>query len=97
MPEVRRLLQVYDELVFEVPQAQVADLQALMKATMERAAAMSVLLVVEVAGALKHAHRVYLGRHSNVAATKGTRCAKPSRQGYKTCDDWKMPEPPQSS
>jgi len=34
--------------VFEVPEAQVADTQALVKRTMERAAAMSVPLVVEV-------------------------------------------------
>ncbi len=48
LPEVRMLLQVHDELVFEVPEAQVADTQALVKRTMERAAAMSVPLVVEV-------------------------------------------------
>ena len=39
---------VHDELVFEVPERQVADAQALVKRTMERAAAMSVPLVVEV-------------------------------------------------
>ncbi|MFO1049907.1 MAG: DNA polymerase I [Geminicoccaceae bacterium] len=48
LPEVRMLLQVHDELVFEVPEAQVADAQALIRRTMERAAAMSVPLVVEV-------------------------------------------------
>ena len=48
LPEVRMLLQVHDELVFEVPEAQVADTQALVKRTMEGAAAMSVPLVVEV-------------------------------------------------
>ena len=48
LPEVRMLLQVQGELVFEVPEAQVADTQALVKGTMERAAAMSVPLVVEV-------------------------------------------------
>ncbi|MFL5337037.1 MAG: DNA polymerase I [Geminicoccaceae bacterium] len=48
LPEVRLLLQVHDELVFEVPEKQVADTERLVKATMERAAAMSVPLVVEV-------------------------------------------------
>ena len=48
LPEVRMLLSVHDELVFEVPQAQVAATQALVKRTMERAAALSVPLVVEV-------------------------------------------------
>jgi DNA polymerase-1 len=48
LPEVRMLLQVHDELVFEVPEKLVADTQALVKRTMERAAAMSVPLVVEV-------------------------------------------------
>ncbi|MFZ1425500.1 MAG: DNA polymerase I [Geminicoccaceae bacterium] len=48
LPDVRMLLQVHDELVFEVPEAQVADTQALVKRTMELAAAMSVPLVVEV-------------------------------------------------
>ena len=48
LPEVRMLLSVHDELVFEVPERQVADAQAVIKRTMERAAAMSVPLVVEV-------------------------------------------------
>jgi DNA polymerase-1 len=48
LPEVRMLLQVHDELVFEVPERQVEDAQALIRTTMERAAAMSVPLVVEV-------------------------------------------------
>ena len=48
LPEVRMLLSVHDELVFEVPERQVADAQALIRGTMERAAAMSVPLVVEV-------------------------------------------------
>ncbi|MFO1036952.1 MAG: DNA polymerase I [Geminicoccaceae bacterium] len=48
LPEVRMLLQVHDELVFEVPEKQVEDAQAVVKQTMERAAAMSVPLVVEV-------------------------------------------------
>ena len=48
LPEVRMLLQVHDELVFEVPEQLVADAQSLIKRTMERAAAMSVPLVVEV-------------------------------------------------
>ena len=48
LPQVRMLMQVHDELVFEVPEKQVADTQALVKGTMERAAAMSVPLVVEV-------------------------------------------------
>ena len=42
------LLQVHDELVFEVPEKLVADAQTLIKRTMEHAAAMSVPLVVEV-------------------------------------------------
>ena len=48
LPEVRMLLSVHDELVFEVPERQVDDAQAVIKRTMERAAAMSVPLVVEV-------------------------------------------------
>jgi DNA polymerase-1 len=48
LPEVRMLLSVHDELVFEVPEKLVADAQTLIKRTMERAAAMSVPLVVEV-------------------------------------------------
>ncbi len=48
LPEVRMLLQVHDELVFEVPEAQVDAAQSLIRTTMERAAAMSVPLVVEV-------------------------------------------------
>ncbi len=48
LPEVRMLLQVHDELVFEVPEKLVADAQTLIRRTMERAAAMSVPLVVEV-------------------------------------------------
>jgi DNA polymerase-1 len=48
LPEVRMLLSVHDELVFEVPERQVEDAQALIRTTMERAAAMSVPLVVEV-------------------------------------------------
>ena len=48
LSEVRMLLSVHDELVFEVPEQQVDDAQALIKRTMERAAAMSVPLVVEV-------------------------------------------------
>jgi DNA polymerase I len=48
LPEVRMLLSVHDELVFEVPERQVDEAQAVIKRTMERAAAMSVPLVVEV-------------------------------------------------
>jgi DNA polymerase I len=48
LSDVRMLLQVHDELVFEVPEKQVPDTEALVKRTMERSAAMSVPLVVEV-------------------------------------------------
>jgi len=42
------LLQVHDELVFEVPPAELAEMQALVKYEMEHAAALSVPLVVDL-------------------------------------------------
>lgn len=47
LPEVRMLLQVHDELVFEVPMEQVTAAEALIKPVMEGAADLSVPLVVE--------------------------------------------------
>jgi len=44
----RMLLQVHDELVFEVPKAEVDETAALVKKTMENAAFLSVPLTVEV-------------------------------------------------
>lgn len=44
----RMLLQVHDELVFEVPDSEVAPTEALLREEMEGAAALSVPLVVEV-------------------------------------------------
>ena len=46
-PSARMLLQVHDELVFEVPEADAAHLAAVAKDVMERAATLSVPLVVE--------------------------------------------------
>ncbi|MEK0085502.1 DNA polymerase I [Benzoatithermus flavus] len=48
LPEVRMLLQVHDELVFEVPMEQVAAAEAVIKPVMEGAASLSVPLVVEI-------------------------------------------------
>ncbi|MFM2151789.1 MAG: polymerase [Pseudomonadota bacterium] len=48
MPRVRMLLQVHDELLFEVPEAEVDALEALVKPIMERAVALRVPLVVDV-------------------------------------------------
>jgi DNA polymerase-1 len=48
LPEVRMLLQVHDELVFEVPMEQVAEAEAAIKPVMEGAASLSVPLVVEI-------------------------------------------------
>ena len=44
----RMLLQVHDELIFEVPDAEVEATGALVKATMEAAATLTVPLVVDV-------------------------------------------------
>ena len=46
--DVRMLLQVHDELVFEVPEQAVAKVQELVKTTMEGAASLDVPLVVDV-------------------------------------------------
>nr|WP_205762578.1 DNA polymerase I [Magnetospirillum aberrantis] len=46
--KARMLLQVHDELVFEVPEAEIADTTALVKRVMEGAAQLDVPLVVEV-------------------------------------------------
>ena len=46
--DVRMLLQVHDELVFEVPEKAVDEVQKLVKTTMEGAAALDVPLVVDV-------------------------------------------------
>ncbi len=46
--DVRMLLQVHDELVFEVPEQAVAKVQELVKSTMEGAASLDVPLVVDV-------------------------------------------------
>src|SRR5690606_13442472 len=46
LPEVRMLLQVHDELVFEVPEAQVEDAKALARREMERVVQLEVPLVV---------------------------------------------------
>ncbi len=46
-PSVKMLLQVHDELVFEVPEAQVEDAKIHVKKCMEGAASLSVPLVVE--------------------------------------------------
>jgi len=43
----RMLLQVHDELIFEAPEDEVADLQACAKDIMENAIALSVPLVVD--------------------------------------------------
>ena len=48
MPQVRMLLQVHDELLFEVPEGEVAALEALVKPLMERAVPLRVPLVVDV-------------------------------------------------
>lgn len=48
LPEARMLLQVHDELVFEVPEKLVGDVKALVTPVMEGAAELSVPLVVEV-------------------------------------------------
>jgi DNA polymerase-1 len=47
-PDVRMLLQVHDELVFEVPETVVEPARALIKAVMEGAAELDVPLVVDV-------------------------------------------------
>jgi DNA polymerase I len=47
-PEVRMLLQVHDELVFEAPENAVEPAKALVKSVMEGAAALDVPLVVDV-------------------------------------------------
>ena len=44
----RMLLQVHDELVFEVPPPELAEVQALVKQEMEHAATLSVPLVVDM-------------------------------------------------
>lgn len=49
MPDVRLLLQVHDELLLEAPEAQAEKAAALVKEEMERAAALSLPLTVEVA------------------------------------------------
>ena len=46
--QAKLLLQVHDELVFEVPQHELSDLQAKIKSTMEQAVSLSIPLVVEV-------------------------------------------------
>ena len=46
-PRARMLLQVHDELVFEIPEAEAADLSVTVKRVMEHAAKLSVPLVVE--------------------------------------------------
>ncbi len=46
-PQFQMLLQVHDELVFEVPESQVEDTKARVKKCMEQAASLSVPLVVE--------------------------------------------------
>ena len=46
-PRARMLLQVHDELVFEIPEAEAADLSVTVKRVMEHAATLSVPLVVE--------------------------------------------------
>ena len=51
----KMLLQVHDELVFEVPQAEAADTAALVKQVMEQAATLTVPLVVETGTALNWA------------------------------------------
>jgi DNA polymerase-1 len=48
MPQARMLLQVHDELLFEVPQKQVDDLKSLIKPLMESALPLSVPLVVDI-------------------------------------------------
>jgi DNA polymerase-1 len=48
VPDARMLLQVHDELVFEVPTADVAPLTALVRREMEGAATLAVPLVVDV-------------------------------------------------
>jgi DNA polymerase-1 len=47
-PDARMLLQVHDELVFEVPNAEIKETAALVKSEMESAAALSVPLLVDV-------------------------------------------------
>ena len=51
----RMLLQVHDELLFEVPAAEAAETAALVRAAMERAARLSVPLVVETGSGLNWA------------------------------------------
>jgi DNA polymerase-1 len=46
--QARLLLQVHDELVFEIPQAELANLQPQIKETMESAVSLSVPLVVDI-------------------------------------------------
>jgi DNA polymerase-1 len=46
--QARLLLQVHDELVFEIPQAELANLQPQIKETMESAVTLSVPLVVDI-------------------------------------------------
>ena len=46
--QAKLLLQVHDELVFEVPQNELSELQAKIKSTMEQAVSLSIPLVVEV-------------------------------------------------
>jgi DNA polymerase-1 len=48
MPRVRMLLQVHDELLFEVPDEEVAALETLVKPLMEQAVVLRVPLVVDV-------------------------------------------------
>ena len=46
--ETRMLLQVHDELVFEVPPAEMTAIEMLVKREMENAAQLSVPLVVDI-------------------------------------------------
>ena len=46
--QAKLLLQVHDELVFEIPQNEWSDLQGKIQSTMEEAVSLSIPLVVEV-------------------------------------------------
>src|SRR5439155_20702789 len=48
LPDARMILTVHDELLFEVPKAQVDDVAAVVRDTMQSAAALAVPLTVDV-------------------------------------------------
>ena len=48
MPDVRMILTVHDELLFEVPRERAEDVAAIVRDSMQQAAALKVPLIVDV-------------------------------------------------